>query len=128
MESLPVLNYGSTGREVLAAKITEVMGDLGFLYLENIPGFNEDELRWCVDFFYGLPLEKRMQIGRKTYRSENKNVSMRLCMSDLRLSPGQANVGIARPSAVPGKGLRDRYYSCSILGKTDKYSCSLCLI
>ena len=86
---MPVLNYGSTEREVLAARITEVMGDLDFLYLENIPGFDEDELRWCVDFFFGLPLEKRMQIGRKMYRSENTNVSKHLCMSDIRLSPRQ---------------------------------------
>ena len=76
MESLPVLDYGGTRRDALIARILEVMEDIGFLYLDNIPGYNEDELRWCVNFFYGLPLEKRMEIGRRKYNPQNENVSL----------------------------------------------------
>ncbi len=74
MDSLPILNYGNTPREILTARITEVMGDLGFLILENVPGYYEDDLRWCVDFFFGLSLEKRMETAKKKYNPKNKHV------------------------------------------------------
>ncbi len=74
MDSLPVLNYGVSDRETLTSQIKDVMGDIGFLYVENIPGYDEEELRWCVDFFFGLTEEKRMELARKLYNPKNSNV------------------------------------------------------
>ena len=69
-----MLDYSCSDRSALSREITTVMEGMGFLYLENIPGYNEDELRWCVDFFFRLPLEKRMEVARRMYCPKNKNV------------------------------------------------------
>ena len=75
MDSLPVLNYSNPDRDALSRQISEVMGDLGFLYLENVPGFDEDGVKWCVDFFFNLPETKKMEVARNLYNPKNTNVS-----------------------------------------------------
>ena len=74
MDSLPILNYSNPDREDLSRQMTQVMGDLGFLYLENVAGYCEEDLRWCSDFFYSLPESKKMEIARKMYNPQNANV------------------------------------------------------
>jgi len=77
MESIPVLDYTKSvsDRAALSREISEVMGDFGFLFLEKVPEYKEDELRWCVDFFFGLPERKKFEVARKMYKPENNNVS-----------------------------------------------------
>jgi hypothetical protein len=56
------------------------MEDLGFLFLDNIPGYSEDELRWCVEFFYDvMPEKKKMEVAKLAYNPNGKQV--RLCMT-----------------------------------------------
>ena len=78
MELIPVLDYSKSesDRASLSREMTEVMGEFGFLFLENIPEYREEELRWCVKFFFGLPERKRLEVARRMYNSENKNVSL----------------------------------------------------
>ena len=75
MSSLPVINYQETDREKLSQEVVRSMETLGFIFLEKVPGFDEDELRWCVDFFFSLPLKKRMEVAKKKYKPESTNVS-----------------------------------------------------
>ena len=73
--SLTVIDYSEKDRAKQARKIVSIMEDLGFLFLENIPGYDEDDLRWCVDFFFGLPEEKKKQVARKLWNPESKQVN-----------------------------------------------------
>ncbi len=77
MESMPLLDYSKSqsDRAGLSEEMTKVMGDFGFLFLENIPGYREEELRWCANFFFALPQSKRLEVARRMYNSKNQNVS-----------------------------------------------------
>ncbi len=74
-ESLPVVDYSLQDRSEQARRIVEIMENLGFLFLENIPGYDEDELRWCQEFFFDvMPPEKKLQLARVMYNPESKQV------------------------------------------------------
>ena len=83
MESLPVLDYSKKDRVALSGEITQVMENLGFLYLDNIPGFEEEDLRWCVNFFFGLSKEKRKEVSKRAYCPKNSNVGWHATLYDL---------------------------------------------
>ena len=44
------------------------------MFVENLPGFDEEELRWCVDFFFSLPEKKKLDIARRKYNPNSKQV------------------------------------------------------
>ena len=71
-----MVDYSSdASRADKAAEVVGIMETLGFLFLENVPGFDEDELRWCVDFFFeGMPAEKKLQVARILYNPDSKQV------------------------------------------------------
>ena len=76
MEAIPLLDYSKakSDRAGLSREMTQVMSDFGFLFLENIPEYKEADLRWCVDFFFGLPERKRFEVARRGYNPANQNV------------------------------------------------------
>ena len=74
MASLPVIDYQENDRKELARKVVHSMETLGFMFLENVPGYDEDELRWCVDFFFSLPQRKKLDIARRKYNPDSKQV------------------------------------------------------
>ena len=76
MSSLPVINYQNKDRETLIREVVHSMETLGFMLLENVPGFDEDELRWCVDFFFNLPMQKRLEVAKKKYNPDSKQVRL----------------------------------------------------
>ena len=81
-DSLPVLDYSEKDRASKARKIVQIMETVGFLYLDNVPGYSEDGLKWCLEFFYDvMPAEKKLQMAKDN--PENKNVRSRSCKSDL---------------------------------------------
>ena len=73
--SLPVINYGEKDRGELSRQVVHSMKTMGFMFLENVPNYDEDELRWCVDFFFGLPQSKKLAIARRKYNPDSKLVS-----------------------------------------------------
>ena len=78
--SLPVIDYSLKDREAQAKRVVDIMSSLGFLFLENVPGYSEDDLRWCVDFFFKeMPAEKKMQVARIKYNPQNTRAGMTLC-------------------------------------------------
>ena len=81
--SLPVIDYSEQDRDKQAGKILEVMETLGFLFLDKIPGYDEDELRWCQEFFFDvMPPEKKMDLARKMYNPKSNQVcNYTLCKS-----------------------------------------------
>ena len=71
-----MIDYSSdASRADKAAEVVGIMETLGFLFLENVPGYDEDELRWCVNFFYEeMPSEKKLQVARILYNPDSKQV------------------------------------------------------
>lgn len=75
--SLPVIDYGERDRASQARRIVNIMSSLGFLFLENVPGYSEDDLRWCVNFFFQeMPADKKLQVARIMYNPESKQVGV----------------------------------------------------
>ena len=77
-----MIDYSSdVSRADQAAKVVLIMETVGFLFLENVPGYNEDELRWCVDFFFEeMPAEKKLQVARIMYNPDSKQVGGRVTL------------------------------------------------
>ena len=77
-ECLPVLDFSDADRHSKARQIIEVMETVGFMFLEKVPGYSEDDLRWCQEFFFDvMPPEKKLQVARMMYNPDSKNVSQR---------------------------------------------------
>jgi len=57
-----------------AAKLGVAMETVGFVYLVNIPGFQPDQLYQATRWFFGLPLESRMQIAKRVFKEDSKNL------------------------------------------------------
>jgi isopenicillin N synthase-like dioxygenase len=77
MECLPVLDFSVKDRASNAKKLVNIMETVGFMYLENVPGYSEDELRWCQEFFFDhMPVERKLELARTMYNPDNKNVRM----------------------------------------------------
>ncbi len=73
--SLPVIDYSEKDRALNARKVIDVMENLGFLFLENVPGYREDDLRWCVEFFFDvMPAKKKLQVAKRKYNPDSKQV------------------------------------------------------
>lgn len=42
MESLPVIDFSNPDRHELAKELTKAMKVVGFVYLDNVPGYNRE--------------------------------------------------------------------------------------
>ena len=49
----------------LAARVLEALETQGFFYLTNVAGYSADELEKAAKWFYGKPLDFKMQVARK---------------------------------------------------------------
>ena len=74
MDSLPVVDFSLSDRGENIKQVVEAMETVGFLFLDNVPGFDESVLRKQVDWFYSLPLEKKMTLARRMYNPQSTNV------------------------------------------------------
>ena len=64
----------SGNRLAVAKRLVHAMETVGFLYLDGIPGYNEDELLECVKWFFDLPLERRLEVAKKQYNPTSKQL------------------------------------------------------
>ena len=77
MQSLPVVDFSSPNREENARKLIEIMETVGFLYLDNVPGYDrcvEEELLELNKWFFNLPYNKKMEVARRMYNKTSKVV------------------------------------------------------
>ena len=50
------------------------MSSVGFIYLKNVVGYNQDELYQAVKaFYYDIPIEDKEQLKLKHFNQENPN-------------------------------------------------------
>lgn len=75
--SLPVVDFSGADRSLQADKVVSIMEKVGFLLLDNVPGYDEDEPKWCVEFFYDeMPVEKKLEMARISYNPHCKQVDI----------------------------------------------------
>lgn len=76
MESfdIPVIDFSSPDRQDTARQLIKAMEATGFVYIDNIPGFDQQSLKQAALWFFSLPLEKRLQVAPKKYNKESKGI------------------------------------------------------
>ena len=78
-----MLDYSEADRNSKARQVVAAMETVGFMLLENVPGYSEDDLRWCQEFFFDvMPPEKKLEVARVKYNPANKHV-----VSDIHMVP-----------------------------------------
>ena len=85
-----MLDYSEADRNSKARQVVAAMETVGFMLLENVPGYSEDDLRWCQEFFFDvMPPEKKLEVARVKYNPANKHV-----VSDIHTVPIPNIVGL----------------------------------
>ena len=77
MESIPIIDFSNPDRIDTAKNLTKAMEEIGFVYLDNVPGFNkqlEGKLLQAAKWFFGLPLEEKLKCSSKNWNSAAKGV------------------------------------------------------
>ncbi|XP_013380208.1 probable iron/ascorbate oxidoreductase DDB_G0283291 [Lingula anatina] len=69
LDSLPVIDLSKihSDREGLAAKLVHAMEHVGFVYLDNVPGFNSTELLRMASWFLTQPEQWKKQVATKVW-------------------------------------------------------------
>ena len=77
MESLPIINFSSPDRLATAKELKKAMETVGFVYLDNVPGFNkevEENLHKAASWFFSLPLDEKLRVSPKKWNPGAKGV------------------------------------------------------
>ena len=77
MESIPIIDFSQPDRLENAKKLTAAMAEVGFVYLDNVPGYDkqlEDRLLEATKWFFGLPLEEKLKLSPKKWNSSAKGI------------------------------------------------------
>ena len=74
---LSVIDLSSSDRLGNAKKLTEAMETVGFVYLDNVPGFDkeaEKNLHKAAEWFFSRPLEEKKLVSPKKWNKHAKGV------------------------------------------------------
>ena len=77
MESLPIINFSSPDRLATAKELTKAMQTVGFVYLDNVPGFDkevEENLHKAASWFFSLSLDEKLRVSPKKWNPNAKGV------------------------------------------------------
>ena len=75
--SLPIIDFSSPNRLATAKMLTEAMETVGFVYLDNVPGFNkevEEKLHKAANWFFSLPLDEKLRLSPKNWNPDAEGV------------------------------------------------------
>ena len=75
--SLPVIDLSSPNREANAKHLVQAMETVGFVYLDNVPGYNikaEEELLRACKWFFSKPLEEKLKVSPKNWNKDAAGV------------------------------------------------------
>ena len=72
---IPSLDFSKakTHRQELASQLTRALEGVGFPYIDNVEGFDPDELLRDTKWFFSLPLEERLATAPKQWNPASKN-------------------------------------------------------
>ena len=77
MESLPIIDFSSPDRLATGKELTKAMETVGFVYLDNVPGFNkevEENLHKAASWFFSLSLDEKLRVSPKKWNPDAKGV------------------------------------------------------
>ncbi len=77
MDTIPVIDFSEPDRQQTAMKLVKAMKEVGFVYLDNVPGYDkqlEDQLLQATKWFFGLPLEEKIKLSPKVWNSSATTV------------------------------------------------------
>lgn len=67
------LSKSKTDRKALAAKLTKALQEEGFAFLDNVPGYNPDELLEYTKWFFSISDDEKKRLSRKEWNPESHN-------------------------------------------------------
>ena len=73
MTSIPCVDISKADRQEIAAELVRALENVGFLYLDNVNGFNSDELYRATEWFFNLPEEKKKEVATVRWNPKSKN-------------------------------------------------------
>ena len=75
--SLPIIDFSNHDRQDTAMKLAEAMETVGYVYLDNVEGYNKEveaELLQAAKWFYSMPLEEKLRYSPKKWNKDAKGV------------------------------------------------------
>ena len=73
MLELPAIDL-KLPEDIIVKKFTEQMETLGFIYIKNVDGFDEEEMLSACKAFHGIPEKEKRKLLWKNHNQENKNI------------------------------------------------------
>ena len=73
MDGLPIIDFSSPDRQTTAKELTKAMETVGFVYLENVPGYTkevEEDLHKAASWFYSLPLDEKLRLSPRNWNKD----------------------------------------------------------
>ena len=77
MANIPVIDFSDPDRQANAKRLTEAMETVGFVYLDNVPGYNkevESKLHKAASWFFSKPLEEKILLSSKNWNKDSSGV------------------------------------------------------
>lgn len=74
-EILPVIDLSKVDRRANAQLLAEAMRTVGFVYLDNVPGYDKEveaALHKATEWFFSLPLDKKVRLSPKKWNKDAK--------------------------------------------------------
>ena len=71
---LVAIDVDSNDKQATITKIMDQMRSVGFILINNLPEFDEDELLEATKAFHNMPLEVKMKLALKHFNNETSNL------------------------------------------------------
>ena len=75
--SIPVIDFSSPDREANAKRLVAAMETVGFVYLDNVPGYNqevEEKLLKAAKWFFTKPLAEKLKVSNRQWNKDASSV------------------------------------------------------
>ena len=75
--TLPIIDFSNPDRQDTARKLTQAMKTVGYVYLDNVEGYNKEveaELLKVAKRFYSMPLEEKLRCSPKKWNKDAEGV------------------------------------------------------
>lgn len=77
MASLPVIDLSCSDRQANAKQLTKAMETVGFVYLDNVTGYNkeiEEKLHKAAEWFFRKPRDEKIKASSKNWNKDSEGV------------------------------------------------------
>lgn len=73
---IPIINFTqpTQSRDKLATEVVDALKTVGFLFLDNVIGYDSDLIERATKWFYSLPESSKHSLACKSFNSQNHNL------------------------------------------------------